>query len=170
MTKKLSLLLVVATSVFLTSCQNNPGPDLKNQTSSPPSTASGNISQIKASFLIFTNGTKRDFSAGRYHNLNTDVFIDPASPTTVVVNRTGITWGDFFNTLPMKLTNECLTAGTGQEFCTNQTSSLSFYINGQKEDSALTKIINNEDKLLVTYERNNTSNLEEQLNQVPEAD
>lgn len=124
--------------------------DIMNQYK-PSTPTPTEIVDFTAEFSIVTNGTTRIFTDLRYHNLNKDVFIASSSPSTVNVKRAGVTWGDFFETLPMKLTKECLTTGTGQVFCTNQTSKLSFYINNIENPDALVYVIKPGDVLFVEY-------------------
>ena len=141
----------------------------KNQTNNPTisaptnnisSTPSSNIrGKTEANFAIYTNGTFRIFTDSRYHNRSQDVFISSANPN----RKKGTTWNYFFKTLPMKLTKDCLTTGTGQVFCSNQTHTLKFFINGTKDDEALDREIKNEDQLLVSYGPKEDKNIELQL-------
>lgn len=71
---------------------------------SPTPTPQVQKTDIKASFAIFTNGTFRVFTASMYHNRSNDVFIEASNPNLVRIKKNGITWDDFFKTLPMKLT------------------------------------------------------------------
>lgn len=117
----------------------------------------------QATFLIFTNGSLRDFSASKYHNLSKDVYIASENPNIVYVKKKGITWNDFFKTLPMKVTSDCLTTGTGQKFCTNENGSLKFFLNGKRDDDLLSKEIKNGDKALITYGNESESKIQQQL-------
>ena len=107
--------------------------------------------EIQATFTIFTNGTQRIFTDPKYHLLSPDVYLQADSPNTVHVKKRGVTWNDFFKTLPMKLSHDCLTTGTGQVFCTNASQRLVFSINGVVEQYVLDKSIKDGDELLVTY-------------------
>ena len=120
------------------------------ETAEPLSSISERI-EIKAGFDVYTNGTKRVFTDSKYHNLSTDVFIGPGNPNVVNVKKRGVTWNDFFKTLPMSLTNECLITGTKQTFCSGESGTLKFYINEVEDKDALDKIINEDDELLVEY-------------------
>ena len=122
---------------------------------------------FKASFAIFTSGTFRVFSAAMYHNLSDDVFIQADNPNIIHVKKNGVTWSDFFKTLPMELTNTCLTTGTKQTFCTNDKSSLRFFLNDQKTDDLLLREIRPGDKALITYGSESEQQLERQFGQVP---
>ena len=104
-----------------------------------------------ASFEIYTYGTKRIFTAAMYHNLSGDVYIESSDPSIVRVKKAGVTWGDFFASLPMKLTRDFLTTRTGQTFCNSSGGTLGFFINDSPAPDALDQEIKQGDKLLVTY-------------------
>lgn len=104
-----------------------------------------------ANFEIYTNGTKRIFTDGKYHNLSPDVFIEASAPNIVQVRKPGVTWTNFFETLPMSLTKDCLVTGTKQTFCTDATGELKFYLNDNEDKDALDRQINESDRLLVKY-------------------
>ena len=106
-----------------------------------------------ANFEIYTNGTLRVFTAAMYHNQSENAYIQsPETPNTVHVTREGITWGEFFDTLPFSLDEQCLTTGTGQTFCTGADGTLKFYLNGEEEPSALSLPIEPADELVVRFE------------------
>lgn len=106
-----------------------------------------------AAFLIFTNGTKRDFSASMYHERSSRAHLHASHPEIVHIHAAGVTWQEFFDSLPMKLNQDCLTTGTGQEFCTSANLELKFFINGQKQD-VLSQEIEDGDRLLVSFGKN----------------
>lgn len=107
---------------------------------------------ITATFEVHTNGTKRVFTNPMYHDLDADVYLTLDNPSVVHVKRAGVAWSDLFETLPMQLTSECLTTGTGQSFCQSNTHRLIFYLNGQESPAALDSIIKQGDHLMVVYE------------------
>lgn len=132
-------------------------------------TTSENV-DFSASFAIYTNGTFRIFTASMYHNLSEDVFIEAANPNIINVKKSNISWRDFFATLPLELDETCLTTGTKQVFCSNEQYSLQFYLNEDKNQSALDQIINPGDKLLVTYDKENSSAITQQLQSIPSSE
>ncbi|MBI2617544.1 hypothetical protein HYW55_05385 [Candidatus Gottesmanbacteria bacterium] len=119
-----------------------------------------------AKFAIYTNGTFRVFTASMYLNLSEDVYIQGDSPNVVRVKKEGITWDDFFKTLPFKLTKDCLTTGTEETFCSGQKGTLRFYLNGIKTDDLLTREIEETDKALITYGDQSENQIQEQINQL----
>ena len=120
----------------------------------------------RASFAIFTNGLKRSFTAAMYHNLSDAAYIQADNPNIVLVTKKGVTWGDFFDTLPFKLTQECLTTGTGQILCSDESSTLKFYLNGKRANDLLDKEIQDGDAALITYGSENEAQIQKQLEQV----
>lgn len=124
----------------------------------------------QAGFAIFTNNTFRIFTASMYHNLSEDVYIQADNPNVVYVKNQGIKWDDFFKTLPMQLTKDCLTTGTKQTFCTDEKNSLKFYLNGVRDDLALEKVIQDGDQLLVSFGPDEDPNINQQLTKVPNLD
>lgn len=106
---------------------------------------------IKASFTIITDNITRSFKAEKYHNLSPDVYIEAPDPTIVYVKKSGITWDDFFKTLPMKLTKDCLTTGDGETYCTGIDGSLKFYLNNVEDNNLLQSKIKDQDRALIKY-------------------
>lgn len=138
-----------------------------SQTPSPQATATPVAVDDRAGFAIFTNGTFRIFTAAMYHNRSENVFIQTDDPNVIHIKKAGITWNDFFATLPIKLTKECLTTGTKQTFCTGRNGTLQFYRNGRYDKDALDRKINHGDHLLVSFGNESEDQIQKQLQQVP---
>lgn len=122
---------------------------------------------FQAGFAIFTNGTFRVFIDSKYHNLSEDVFIQADNPNIVHVKKSGVTWDDFFKTLPMSLNQTCLTTGTKQTFCTSDRESLKFYLNGKRVDNLLSKQINPGDRALISFGSESDEQIMKQLEKIP---
>lgn len=144
-------MVIIALVSYLTSQNNNsePVPTI-SESSQIPSPIPSPI-DARASFVIYTNGTLRVFTDPRYHNLSQDVYIEADNPSIIHVKKRETTWADFFGTLPMKLSAECLTTGTGQRFCTNERQKLKFYLNGELKPDALEEVIKDGDELFVSF-------------------
>ena len=149
----LILLVIVLVLVLFLSKQANKVSDNPTPASTPTSAIALTPTpvNITASFEIYTLGTKRTFADGKYHNLSQDVYIEAENPSIVHVKKAGITWDDFFATLPMQLTKNCLVTGTKQTFCSGPEGTLRFFINDVENPDALDEIINEGDSLRVTY-------------------
>ena len=128
------------------------------QTAPAVSTEQPEVSQpvvkapFNATFNININGIDRIFTAAMYLDQSSEVYIPTQDPTTLVVERYGITWKEFFETLPFKLDTDCITTGLGETFCIDETHSLDFFLNGKLTPDALTKQIEPNDELNVYYQ------------------
>jgi hypothetical protein len=146
------LLVVVGGVYFLTTSQLTPSEEnLSTSTRPPAAVETKQFEPFTATFEIHTNGTKRIFTDPRYHTLSEEVFITSENPAEIQVHKEGTTWADFFTTLPMQLSADCLVTGTGQTFCTSDSGTLRFYINDVEDANALTKEIASGDHLKVEY-------------------
>ena len=127
-------------------------PSIENSTVNLPEVSkSTNTEEFTASFEIYTNGTKRIFTQTMYHNQSNEVYIENPDPSVIYVKKPGITWDNFFKTLPFSLTKERLITGTKQEFCNTESKKLNFILNDQNSPNALDLEIKKDDKLTVTY-------------------
>lgn len=123
-----------------------------NQTSIPTSTSTPTEDvDIKANFTIITGNITRSFKAEKYHNKSPDVYITADDPSIVHVTKKGITWDDFFKTLPMKLTKECLITGDEETLCDGKDGSLKFFLNDLKDKDLLDKEIKQNDQILIKF-------------------
>lgn len=106
---------------------------------------------VAATFLIYLHGLPKELKNADFFNQSSRVFISTANPRVVQVKTLGVTWDDFFETLPMTFSKECLVSEVNQEFCTYNDLKLYYYLNGKEEEDIFSKEIKNGDKLLVTY-------------------
>jgi len=163
----LVIAVVVLVGIYLLLTQSSKFVTKTTPSESPIVAITSSRVDYSAGFAIFTNGTFRIFTAVMYHNLSKDVYIQADNPNIVYVKKRGITWNDFFKTLPFKLTKDCLTTGTKQTFCTNINERLKFYVNGKEDANALDNQIETGDQLLVTYGNENEAQIQKQLQQIP---
>jgi hypothetical protein len=153
--------------LFSNNTTQNPQTTPSKETTATPQ-ESTRTTPYFAAFLIFTNGTRRVFTSPQYHNLSEMVYISNPNPSVITVADSESTWGDFFSTLPMGLSDTCLTTGTGQVFCDGQGGELRFFLNNQESSEILSKKINPLDKLLITYGNSSESAILQQFAQIPD--
>jgi len=140
----------VAWHSYSNQTQNVPVSKTSTLTETPASTITSEPTDFTASFEIYTNGTRRIFTAAMYHNQAVHVFIQNPDPSIVYVKESGITWTDFFSTLPFSLTKDCLVTGTKETYC-NGEKKLRFFLNDFEAPDALDLAIQPGDSLRVTY-------------------
>ena len=150
----MTIVLVLVAAFILFNKSQGPKTLISNPTSTPqdqkvyPDSIGVNI---KASFTIVTNNITRSFKAEKYHNRSSNVYIESVDSTIVHVKKSGITWDDFFKTLPMKLTKDCLITGDGETLCVGANGTLKFYLNNIETPNLLDKEIRDGDKLLINF-------------------
>ncbi len=98
-----------------------------------------------------TDKITRSFTNPKYHNQSPDVYISSDDPTKVHVTKAGTTWDDFFKTLPMKLTKDCLITGDGETLCDGKDGTLKFYLNGVEDKDLLEREIKEGDRALIKF-------------------
>ena len=155
------VLLLIKTLAFNQNAE--PTKTYVSQTPSPTLEVA-KIVDYKARFAIYTNGTKRIFTAPMYHNLSKNVYIEASDPSIVHVKKDGVTWMIFFMTLPFKLNKDCLTTGTNETFCATKNATLKFYLNGARNDKLLFEKIKDGDWALISYGVENEEQIKSQLN------
>lgn len=145
-------LCILIGSVFLFS---NPKGVLKTQGSDEliPTSPTPTKTSFTASFEIITLGTKRVFTQSMYHYQSPRVYIEDRDPSTIHVNDLGVTWGDFFDTLPLTLNQSCLITGNKETYCNNEQNKLSFILNNTNTPKSLEMEIRSGDHLIVRYGR-----------------
>lgn len=153
----IGLYLLKPASLFTSQVVNEPSPS--------PSPAIIDRDDL-AGFGIYTNGTFRVFTNTRYHNQSEEIYIESTNPYVIHIKKEGATWGDFFKTLPMDLTNECILTGTKEKFCTGQSGTLKFYINGKKVDNFVEQKIKDGDRALITFGKETDAQIEKQMEKV----
>lgn len=164
------LLVIIIGSVYLVLFANTPPTpsQVHKELTNPQDITPPTPSNFTASFLIFTHGLKRNFTAEMYHNLSDEVYIAKENPAIIHVNAPNITWRNFFSTLPMGLSDTCLTTGTGQTFCDGTNGSLRFFINGEETPAVLEHKILPYDKLLITFGNSTMATISAQISQIPD--
>ncbi len=143
--------LLVVSGLILFNQSKPQSPQNIVQTPSPSPVTQDQKVNIQANFTIITGNITRSFQAEKYHNQSPDVFIESSDPTVIQVKKSGITWDDFFRTLPMKLTKDCLITGDGETFCDGKDGSLKFYLNDNEDKDFLDKEIKQNDKTLIRF-------------------
>ncbi|MDO8618799.1 MAG: hypothetical protein Q7R49_02515 [Candidatus Daviesbacteria bacterium] len=149
-----AILIIIAAFVVIISAfiyLNKPQtPQITSQTTTPTPFSEEKVN-IKATFTIITDNITRNFEAEKYHNLSPDVYITADESTIIRVKKTGITWDDFFKTLPMKLSYDCLVTGDGETLCNGSGGTLKFYLNDVEDKDLLDKEIKEDAKALIRF-------------------
>lgn len=104
-----------------------------------------------ASLLVRIFGDKFDFSVPAYQIKSAWIHFEGRDGNTVHRHATGVPLGYLFDSLKIDLTDKCFVFPDGREFCSNDQYTLKFYVNHEKVDDIRNYIINEGDRILVSY-------------------
>ena len=119
-----------------------------------------------ASILVRIFGDKFDFSGVSFQIKNSWIHFEGGDGNTVHRHSSGVTSGYLFETLGIGLTAECFIFPDGREFCNNEDYSLKFFINHQPVSGISNYVLNEGDKILISYGDETLEQLDEQLEEL----
>ena len=122
-----------------------------------------------AAMEVIIFGDQFDFSSPAYQVKNPYIHFENHDGITVHRHASGVPLGFLFNTLKIGITDDCFTFPDKREFCTNNDYSLKFYINHQKVPSILDYVLDDGDRILISYGNENSTQIDEQLAKVDSA-
>lgn len=121
---------------------------------------------VHGSILVKIFGDKFDFSHPQYQIRSSWIHFEALDGNTIHRHSKGITLGYLFDTLSLKLSSDCFVFVEGREFCTNQDYSLKFFINGEQTTDVHDYVINQGDRILVSYGSENIDEIQDQLEEL----
>ena len=119
-----------------------------------------------ATLLVRIFGDKFDFSTPAFQIKSSWIHFEESDGTTIHRHATGVTLGYLFNTINIGINNECYMFPDGRNFCTNEDYSLKYYINHQLVKDINDYVIEDDDRILITYGNETPEQIEEQLIQL----
>ena len=114
--------------------------------------------------IIFSD--KFDFSLTTYQVKNRYIHFENHNGDTVHRHASNVTMGFLFKTLNIGFTDSCFTFPDKREFCTNDDYSLKFYVNHQKVPSLANYVLDDNDRILISYGNENSTQIDDQLARV----
>lgn len=140
---------------FATMSANVPG--------APPGAGTLGDEHEHASLLVRIFGDRFDFSLPAYQIKSSWIHFEGQDGNTIHRHASGVTLGYLFDTLSVDLTNDCFIFPDQREFCTNEDYSIKFYINHQKVNGIRDYVLQEGDKILISYGNESQEQIEEQL-------
>ncbi|MGZ5501735.1 MAG: hypothetical protein ACXWEW_11355 [Nitrososphaeraceae archaeon] len=106
-----------------------------------------------AAFLVKVNGQNIDFSQPKYQVQSDYIHVENGDGSTLHRHATNVTFADFLKSVKMDIDmkNNCLIFTNGTEYCDDNNNKLRTFINGNSTKSISDYVLNNNDRLLVTY-------------------
>ena len=116
-----------------------------------------------ASLLVRIFGDKFDFGVPSYQIKSSWIHFEESDGITIHRHASGVALGYLFDTLNIGINNECYMFPDGRNFCTNEDYSLKYYINHQLVKDVNDYVIEDDDRILITYGSETPEQIEEQL-------
>ncbi len=106
-----------------------------------------------AAFIVKVNGQNIDFSQPKYQVQSDYIHVENGDGSTLHRHATNVTFADFLKSVKMDIDmkNNCLIFTNGTEYCDDNNNKLRTFINGNSTKSISDYVLNNNDRLLVTY-------------------
>ena len=135
-----------------------------------------------ASLLVRIFGDKFDFDSPAYQIKNSWIHFEDSDGTTIHRHSSGVTLGFLFDGLnivvgwesrgytdilrPSETLDPCFIFPDGRQFCTNEDYSLKYYINHELVKSIYDYVLEEGDRILITYGSETPEQIEEQLREL----
>lgn len=106
-------------------------------------------------FKVFINGNEIDFAKPEYFVKSRFMHVenDAQGDTGKVLHMhaTGVPLWLFFESIGIKLNNDCFILDTGEKYCNDGKNTLKFYVNGKANTGFGDYVFKDEDRILISY-------------------
>ena len=116
-----------------------------------------------ASLLVRIFGDKFDFDSPAYQIKSSWIHFEDSDGTTIHRHSSGVTLDYLFANIGIGIDNECYKFPDGRQFCTNEDYSLKYFINHEPVKDINDYVLEDGDRILITYGSETSEQIEEQL-------
>ena len=116
-----------------------------------------------ASLLVRIFGDKFDFSLPNYQVKTAWIHFEDQDGETIHRHSSGVELEYLFNSVNIGLNDRCFIFADGRQFCTNEDYSLKYYINHEKVNDITKYVIEEDDRILITYGNEEQLAIDKQL-------
>jgi hypothetical protein len=140
---------------FVTSTNNVPG--------APLNAGKLGDEHIHASMLVSIFGDKFDFTSPNYQVKTSWIHFENQDGDTVHRHSTGVELEFMFNSMNVVIDDKCFIFPDGRQFCTNDDYTLKFYVNQQKVEDIRNYVVQEDDRILISYGDEDQEAIDKQL-------
>ena len=151
----IGVIVAFACFEFVTSTNNVPG--------APENAGKLGDEHIHASLLVSIFGDKFDFSTPNYQVKTPWIHFENQDGDTIHRHSTGVELEFLFNSMSVGVDENCFVFPDGRQFCNNEDYSLKFYINQQLVKDLRQYVIQEDDRILITYGNEDQLAIDKQL-------
>ncbi|MBY0537996.1 hypothetical protein K2P47_01205 [Patescibacteria group bacterium] len=95
--------------------------------------------------------TDKKYQSSPEHTHHASLHFHDGNDEVIHRHADGVTLTDFFHSLGITLTNDCVTLDTATEYCTNNNDTLLLIVNGERVTNITEYIFSEEDRILLYY-------------------
>ena len=132
----------------------------------PPNAGKLGDEHEHASLLVRIFGDKFDFTSPAYQINSSWIHFEDRDGTTIHRHSSGVTLGYLFANLGIDIDSECYKFPDGRHFCSNEDYRLKYYINHQIVKDVNDYVLEEDDRILITYGSETPEQIEEQLKEL----
>ena len=151
----IGVIVAFACFEFVTSTNNVPG--------APENAGKLGDEHIHASLLVSIFGDKFDFSTPNYQVKTPWIHFENQDGDTIHRHSTGVELEFLFNSMSVGVDENCFVFPDGRQFCNNEDYSIKFYINDQPVKDIRQYVIQEDDRILISYGNEDQLAIEKQL-------
>ena len=151
----IGVIVAFACFEFVTSTNNVPG--------APENAGKLGAEHIHASMLVKIFGDKFDFSTPNYQVKTPWIHFENQDGDTIHRHSTGVELEFLFNSMNIAVDDNCFVFPDGRQFCTNDDYSLKFYVNQQIVKDLRKYVVQEDDRILITYGNEDQLTIDSQL-------
>ena len=151
----IGVIVAFACFEFITSTNNVPG--------APMNAGKLGDEHIHASILVKIFGDKFDFSTPNYQVTTPWIHFENSDGDTVHRHSTGVELEFMFNSMKIAVDENCFVFPDGRQFCNNDDYTLKFYINDKRVADIASYVIQDNDRILISYGNEDQLAIEKQL-------
>jgi hypothetical protein len=122
-----------------------------------------------ASLLVRIFGDKFDFSPQTYQVKSPYIHFEGEDGNTIHRHASNVKLGYLFDSIKLGLTDDCFIfpdKTNAHTFCTNDDYTLKFFINHKQVDGIRDYVLQDDDRILITYGNDNQTSINEQLTEL----
>ena len=116
-----------------------------------------------ASLLVRIFGDKFDFAVPSYQIKSSWIHFEDSDGTTIHRHASGVMLGYLFSNINIGIDDKCYIFPDGRQFCTNEDYSLKYFINHEPVKDINDYVLEDGDRILITYGSETPEQIEEQL-------
>jgi len=118
-----------------------------------------------AAFKLFINNVEPiDFAQNQYQVKSRYIHFEANNGALVHRHATGVDIGFLFESFGMKFDNNCFTLDNGTSYCNDGDKTIKFYVNGVRNQMYDKYVLEDGDRILITYGNETPEQIDAQLN------